>query len=336
MTNDAGTQGWVLHCHGRDFGPLDEDELRGYFRAGMVRSVDRITCPGDATPRAAAEVALELGEAVPAGPPPPALPVAASSGAASTPVPPPDNVPQAGHAPDERALQAMAALRVQLAAASPGATAPPRSRNTVLALLAVLALVASTWAVLEMRKAREREATVRDPRAQVRAEYNRTYDRADALMQAEDWRGLAGFARTWATGQPRSFEAWRFLAIAHAKLREWPAAIAADRKAVALEPSDRDARLQLADDLSLSRAEGPEAERIYEQLYIEDSADPHMLNNYAIVLGRARQHVRAVVLLERAVRLDPAYKLAWRNLGNQYRALGQKDKAAEAFARAEE
>ena len=33
-------KGWILHSGGRKFGPLSEDELRGYFRAGMVKSVD--------------------------------------------------------------------------------------------------------------------------------------------------------------------------------------------------------------------------------------------------------------------------------------------------------
>ena len=46
MSNEETSSGWVLHslAQGRRFGPLSEDELRQYFRAGMVKSVDRLLC----------------------------------------------------------------------------------------------------------------------------------------------------------------------------------------------------------------------------------------------------------------------------------------------------
>ena len=39
MPAETNEQGWILHSHGqgRKFGPLSEDELRNYFRAGMEK-----------------------------------------------------------------------------------------------------------------------------------------------------------------------------------------------------------------------------------------------------------------------------------------------------------
>src|SRR5687767_10723588 len=104
--------GWYLHSQGRRFGPLSEDDLRGYFRAGMVKSVDRITVPGQAAMLAAAEVAAMLGETAPVGPPPaPIAPVA-------TPAAPPvvaRPAPGEAAALDERAAKAIAAMNLELA-----------------------------------------------------------------------------------------------------------------------------------------------------------------------------------------------------------------------------
>jgi tetratricopeptide (TPR) repeat protein len=228
----------------------------------------------------------------------------------------------------------MASLRVQLAAAVPGAAQPPRNRSALIALLVVLALVSVTWAVLEMRKARVRAADVIGTGAEPRDEYNLHFDRAEALLQAEDWRGLAALARGWADKRPRSYEAWRFLAIACSEMRDWPNAIDAGRHAVAVRPRDWAARLQLADDLSRSGTAAVEAERIYEQLYLENDTDTHLLNNYALLLDDT-QRARSIALLERAVKLDPNYKTAWRNLAEEYRAWGDQEKATAAYAMAQ-
>ena len=118
--------GWFLHSAGRRFGPLSEDELRNYFRAGMVKSMDRIAAPGSGEMHAAGDIARELGETVPEGPPPPPLPVpGAAAIAPAAPAPPSapapmatPNVaadPAAEAARQERAARAIAAMKVDLA-----------------------------------------------------------------------------------------------------------------------------------------------------------------------------------------------------------------------------
>src|SRR5207342_2584997 len=85
---EEASKGWILHSKGRKFGPLTEDELRGYFRAGMVQSVDRLTAPGDFAMRAAGEVATMIGENPPPGPPPEPLDAPRTPATAATPVAP--------------------------------------------------------------------------------------------------------------------------------------------------------------------------------------------------------------------------------------------------------
>src|SRR6187402_2484103 len=113
MSNEGNDKGWILHslAQARRFGPMSEDELRGYFRAGMVKSVDRLTAPGDVAMRPAAEVAAMLGVNIPAGPPPPEL------SESPRPAPLPPIAAAAGQEEkEERAAKAAAALNIDIAA----------------------------------------------------------------------------------------------------------------------------------------------------------------------------------------------------------------------------
>src|SRR5436190_19859213 len=122
MSSEEASKGWILHslAQGRSFGPLTEDELRQYFRAGMVKSVDRLTSPGETERRPAGEIARSIAENEPVGPPPPEL--------EAKPAPAIPDAPRAqlaaGMAPDpaseERAARAAAALNIDMAAMMAG------------------------------------------------------------------------------------------------------------------------------------------------------------------------------------------------------------------------
>jgi tetratricopeptide (TPR) repeat protein len=64
--------GWFLQSADRRFGPLTEDEMRAYFRAGMVKANDVVHAPGREAPLGASEAAEQLG--MPAPPPQPVAP----------------------------------------------------------------------------------------------------------------------------------------------------------------------------------------------------------------------------------------------------------------------
>jgi|SRR5690349_20382524 len=72
---DTLPDGWYLNGRGRSFGPLTEEELRGYFAAGMVRPVDTVAAPDASVPLTAAAAARRLG--LPPMPEPPPAPVPA-------------------------------------------------------------------------------------------------------------------------------------------------------------------------------------------------------------------------------------------------------------------
>jgi regulator of sirC expression with transglutaminase-like and TPR domain len=142
MPAETNEQGWILHSHGqgRKFGPLTEDELRNYFRAGMVKSVDRLTPPGETARHAAADVASALGEPVPVGPPPPPEVVEAPRPPPPPPMPArptvpsaagPTTPPVAGVDPDAeaRVARAMAAMNIDLSLMS---STPPKKKGTGL------------------------------------------------------------------------------------------------------------------------------------------------------------------------------------------------------------
>jgi tetratricopeptide (TPR) repeat protein len=163
----------MLHSGGRRFGPLSEDEIRNYFRAGMVKSVDRISAPGDPLMRAASEVATALGETVPIGPPPPPLePAAPAAPTPAAPAPPTPAAPVAAIVQpaaatpaaavdaeaaaaqlerEQRAARAIAAMKLDLAALA----SEPRSRTGpgwLVPVVLVVVLIAALFMGLSMLK----------------------------------------------------------------------------------------------------------------------------------------------------------------------------------------
>jgi cytochrome c-type biogenesis protein CcmH/NrfG len=160
MSDEAPSKGWILHSAGRKFGPLTEDEMRGYFRAHMVKSVDRITAPGDFAMHAAVDVAAMLGEPVPPGPPPPAI------DADIAPKPAPEaSIPElsmdsaASQAEtaanrqkelDARAMEAIARMQMELATSR--APAEKRRSGWIGPIVIVVALIALMMVALSMLK----------------------------------------------------------------------------------------------------------------------------------------------------------------------------------------
>lgn len=156
MSTEPTSAGWILHslAQGRRFGPLSEDELRNYFRAGMVKSVDRLSAPGDAALLPAAEVAALLEVPAPVGPPPPELPpVAVAVSPAATPgADAPAAAAAAKPAPvlDERAAKAIAAVQMELATRNTGRGNGESRPAWLVPVVIVVLLVATLFYALSM------------------------------------------------------------------------------------------------------------------------------------------------------------------------------------------
>jgi cytochrome c-type biogenesis protein CcmH/NrfG len=367
------SKGWILHsqAQGRKFGPLTEEELRNYFRAGMVKSVDRLTAPGDFAMRSEAEVATMLGESAPVGPPPPEITEA------PTPLPSMAAGVVKDPAAEERAARAMAAMNIDFAALA-ASSAPPKARaGWVLPVIAVIALVAMLFVGLGMLRRMgstgtskttgtttqagaelvdapgggpgagvgTRNAQLPDANAPPAedggeaaespedADFHARFQRANALQEAGDWNGLVAHAQAWSVAQPGRIEPQHFLGIAYSRLGNHQMAAEALTKVLQQDPTQDGARALLADTY-LQAQRWTEAAAIYKQLVAATPTNSRVWNNYGAALNGMGQPAQAAAALETAVRLDPGFKQAWMNLGQTYQELGDGSKAAAAFANA--
>ncbi len=101
-----------------------------------------------------------------------------------------------------------------------------------------------------------------------------------------------------------------------AAMRRLEAALAAD-------PADAGLRFQHA--LMLHAAgRGPEAEAAYERMTQDFPDQPEPFNNLAVIRAAAGQLDDAQRLLDAALRLDPGYRDAQRNLGDVLLQLAQR------------
>jgi len=369
---EAKQGGWVLHSHGqgRKFGPLSEDELRSYFRAGMVKSVDRLSSPGDDTLHAAADVAAALGETVPVGPPPPEAGEAPKT-AMPTGLPRAELGAGAGDSGGEdRALRAAAAMNLDLAAMMATSTPAKKSTGWVGPVLVVLVLVVMLFVGLNMvRKLKPQPApgtlasaapgaptpaatpAVSDaPAAESEGprqipgnvaatsgpsmvDMEQQSAKAESLKRASDWAGLVSHASQWAKLQPDRDEPLKYLGIAYAGMGNLTEAEVAFKKVIGRSPQDSGARSMLAQIYEQAQRFN-EAATLYKLMVAEKPNDAVAWNNYGAALSGAGQQAQAVVALENAVHLDPSMKQAWTNLGNLYQSMGEQTKAQAAFANA--
>jgi len=351
--------GWFLHSGGRRFGPLAEDELRNYFRAGMVKSVDRISAPGQVKMRAAGEVALELGETVPEGPPPPepasTAPVPPTPDTPATPVipaaPPATLDPAAEAERQERVARAIAAMKVDLA----GLGAQPRTQKTsgwLVPVVLVVGLVVAMFVGLHMLKKMSAQATRTNagaeapvpmpmatprlpeiPPALIQPQVPQELQQAKDYASVRNWTGLAALAKSWTQTQPDRVEAWQYLGMAHFGLGDSQAATDAFARALALDPSNAQTRALLAD-AYLQGGRYAESVGLYEKVVAASPNDARVWNNYGTALIGTGQSTQAIAALQTAVRLDPGFKPAWKNLGSAYRNIGDESRASAAFANA--
>jgi tetratricopeptide (TPR) repeat protein len=367
MSSEANEKGWILHslAQSRRYGPMDEDELRGYFRAGMVKSVDRLTAPGESAMRSAAEVAQMLGVAVPAGPPPPE-----PGESPPPPLPPPPMAAAVARDPasEERAIRAAAAMNIDVAALM--ASSAPTQRRSVWLLPTVLGLVMVVALMLGLSMLRKLKApgaasaapvatqapstpvdgdaayippaTAEPPPALVSNGapasapdplFDAELARAQALQNARDWAGLLRYAQDWVGSRPQRTEPLFFLGAAHAGLGQHAQAVESLQTVVARDPANQQARLLLADNY-LQSERWTDASALYKQMVADSPSDARLWNNYGAALNASGQPAQAVAALETAVRLDPSFKQAWTNLGNVYQSTGDSARASAAFANA--
>lgn len=366
MSSEEIIDSWYLHSQGRRFGPLTEDELRGYYRAGMVKVGDSITMPGQPGAKTAAEVAELLGAS-----PPVAFPAAASTPATGSSTPP--------------AAITAATIALGISASQNSDAAPirtpiltfERSSNFgwVAPVLSIVALAiflyvglvmlrrmqtiqvqpsqvsADNTSIPEAMQARANGPEVgSNPNASRQAALTPADDaialqmapeatavdvwlkKAERLSRDEEWSELLEHSLRWSVAEPTRDLPWLFMGVANGKLGQNAQAIEALKHVLAMDPNHAQARSILAD-VYLQERQFQNAANLLQDLVSVNPNDARLWNNYGNALFGLNRFDEAAAALETAVRLEPTFQVAWNNLGNAYERGGHREQAAAAYAK---
>ena len=359
MSAEEVTDSWYLHSQGRRFGPLTEDEMRGYYRAGMVKAGDLITLPALPGTKTAAEVAEILGES----PPVPARAVFSPiriatnlpGGVASGGPNPADLPPMLMHPMymERRSsvgwLVPVACILALAAALYLGLIALRKLQPSRIAQIpagidnAAIPEAAQPLAGAQQTGARPIPATaaVAVTDAAVAAgpiagstAVDAWLAKAEALNREANWTELLSHSQQWSVAEPLRDDPWIFLGVANERLNQDAQAIDALNRVLAAQPDHFEARSVLSD-VYLKTGRFQEATVILQDLVRAAPSDPRLWNNLGNAFYGSANYRDSVSALEVAVKLDPGFLLAWRNLGNAYQRAGHSDLAAAAYAKAD-
>lgn len=350
VANDA----WYLHSQGRRFGPLDEDGMRGYFRAGMVKTDDTIAVAGQVGTLPAEAVATLLGESAPVRA---SAPLSPSTTIVYTPLPASSNhlgwllplgaiaaiagavyfswhvplKPEAGEAP--RIVFAPPAQAEPSALPEDAAEAPlPHLVSVEPSRQTAGASVASNSSSAATPAAAAAPAVAGSPQAQ-RSAGDDWYTKATSFARANDWTGLAAHATQWSASQPGNDQAWWFLGLAKLRLGSDAEAEAALNKALQIAPRNFDARWSLAN-VYLGTSRHREASALLQELGREQPGNSGVWNDLGVAMDQAGEFDEAEAAFQRALKLEPNYRMAWVNLARCYAHFGHLDRAKAAAAKA--
>jgi len=350
----VANEAWFLHSAGRVFGPLDEDQMRGYFRAGMVKANDTIAVASMVGTVSALEAAALLGVAPPT-----------QVGTAAAPAPTSIVVRQVGEKSSSGALVAVFALVVliggayfyfhkplQLPDAQSTAPAEPVGKSAPEAE-ALVPEAANTPPVaprptpsFEMEVSTPvstREPTIAPARAEAAPPAQGTnapvqasdewWDAADRFYASQDWAGLAGHTEKWTQAQPQRDVAWWYLGVARYQLADYAASIAAAQRALAISPGFHKARWLLSDSYLKAKQWRKSLDELNVLLKVFPE-DARLWNDIGIDQANLGEYDDSIAAFEKAVQIDPAYKRAWVNLAQNYAYFGNMDRANAAMAKA--
>lgn len=354
--NDA----WYLHSDGRRFGPLSEDEMRGYFLAGMVKTGDLIAIPAQTGTSPAEAVAKVLHV------PPPVTATAVSKPVAPMP---PASIPS-GEASHVNGWLASALALVTIfglayfgfsgrlspsreskhsivvQAPQPVAdeSAPPRVEQELPTPIA--SAMVSSESLLGARPAPDSTAPAAQPVVTpvaasalvlMEAAPKQVVDvwctEASRLVSDANWSALVVHSQKWAAAERFRDLPWWYLGVGHAQLRNHPDAIDAFKHALSITPGHFEVRGALADVYMQTRQWQDSASILYGM--VEDQPnDAGVWHNIGVVMGQLGEYDQSIQALEKAAKLRPEYRQTWAALGQNYAHFGNMDRSKAAFARA--
>jgi len=344
MSAEEASKGWILHSYGqgRKFGPLSEDDLRNYFRAGMVKSVDRLTAPGEFAMIAAAEVATMLGETVPVGPPPPEVNEA--------PAPPPPAVATGmprDAATEERAARAAAAMNIDISAMMASQRAEQKQRSGwLLPTVVVVGLVAMLFVGLNMlRKLKPAPSSIPASSMQTLPGSDAPDGRRDSALAASDAMAPSGARDLRRPGeapaggtpagdagiaQDPEFDARFAQAESMKNAGDW-AGLASLAKTWSEAQPDRDEPLHFLGMAYSNLGNYVQAEEALKKVLSRDPQDAAVRALLADTYLQAKRFPEAAAMYKEMVTASPNDSRVWNNYGAALNGAGQQAQAAAAL-----
>ena len=345
----VANDGWYLERKAQRFGPLDDDEIRAYFRAGMVKAGDTIAVPGQVGSVSAESAAMLLGVPAPAE----------KSAAAHSSVPVMGEQGQGPggswliriggvvaivgllyftlHEPLQPRSEAVASTLAPVASAEPVSVVTPIVEGPRQQAPTMLAPESRETPAVDSSQTIITSATLAAAAAEgdaVRsAGVDEWYERATILALAEDWSGMLAHASAWTVSQPMRDVAWWYRGVANAELGSFGESEADFKQALSISPNYFSARWSLAN-VYFRMNRYPEARVIMQDLARIQPANAAVWNDLGVAMDNAGEFDEAVAAYERAVQLKPDYRLAWVNLSKCYARFGYKDRSKAAAAKA--
>jgi tetratricopeptide (TPR) repeat protein len=171
---------------------------------------------------------------------------------------------------------------------------------------------------------------IEDPEAKPQGNW---HEKAEALWDEKDHKGLLDHSRKWTKAEPDKTSAWFYLGVALIELGRYQEAIEACREGMRLDPDDGYALYNLGKAyFELGRRQ--QAVKVFKQtIRLEpDHAPGHL--GLGVAYNTLGRHREAVGPLKQAIRLQPELAEAHGALGVAYVSIGRRQQAVKAFKQA--
>ncbi len=158
-------------------------------------------------------------------------------------------------------------------------------------------------------------------------------NRAVALEQKKDWRGLLKLSQQWVKNQPKNAVALFNLGNAYTNLKQYDQAIQAYHEALRIQPEYADVWNNLGVTYNDLKQHDWAIKAYREALRIEPE-DASTWYNLGGAYGDLKQYNQKIQAYLEALRIEPEHASAWYNLGSTYDDLKQYDQAIHAYLEA--
>jgi tetratricopeptide (TPR) repeat protein len=145
-------------------------------------------------------------------------------------------------------------------------------------------------------------------------ESDRSYNQAIDAFKKGDYQSAMAFARQSMKGHPRDPDAWWIISESQFHLGLYLEAARSCEKRAAIDPSDKNALIDVADNLRLAKKHGLALEAC-EKMLARYKGDADTLSLKAKILGEMGKKEASIDLLRHVLATVPKHALSWYELG---------------------